>query len=431
MWPGHWQYIAPGTQVPSVTPPLTITNGSSLSTAQSMPTATSTLPTVPPPLPPVAPPLPPVPPPLPPVTPPLPPVAPPLSTASPTLATTTESRPATTNGSWEEEEELGGTIGRVIKDSTYEERVQMVGDILDIELPTVARKSGKFVMSLGDKELPEYKRLPPSAKYEEKFDEFIQELSAAEGSVRAKKAGGPLQVGKLPVRRRPKMQFYEIGNCPWSNSAASAQKKMVGSLVENPVGNVRFGVDRLKLCRENVSILSHQDHFVAAGMKLFQTMYECSEAGEVLDPETVWNFARQGICMMHCAALGVQDLVRNNIWQVGELVTTHRDAWLEKMKETVPATNIEQLRFTPLNTSALFSEETVNQAIEAAGERKHGKVQDRMLKITQARSEKFVKRTFREEERGQAARGRSQRGRGQGRGRGQIRKTFEKKNFNK
>jgi hypothetical protein len=42
--------------------------------------------------------------------------------------------------------------------------------------------------------------------------------------------------------------------------------------------------------------------------------------------------ARQGICMMHSAALGVQDMVKNNISQVGEMMTTRRDALLEKMR---------------------------------------------------------------------------------------------------
>jgi hypothetical protein len=336
--------------------------------------------------------------------------------------------------------ELEGTVGKVISDTSYDERISMVGDILDKQLPMVRKRTTNCVMALGSVETPEYKRLPPSTLFHNRFEDFIMEMAAMEGSARARKGGQPLPVGKLPGRQRPKMQYYDIGNCPWNVHSVAVQKSIFGTILEKNSSSVNVSVDRLKewetMSRESVSILSHQDHFISAGMKIFEKLYEMTENDEELEPEMVWNVARQGICMMHSAALGVQDMVKNNISQVGEMMMTRRDALLEKMKGKVPPANIEQLRYSALNTPALFDQEAVDKAIEAAGELKSGRVQDQMLrdigKISKPPEKSFAARKpFRDESK-------AERGRGQGRGRsrgfgrrGQGRKAFEKKPFSK
>ena len=83
--------------------------------------------------------------------------------------------------------------------------------------------------------------------------------------------------------------------------------------------------------------------------------------------------------MLYSACMGVQDLVRNDVWQIGEQVTTRRDAWLHKLKDKVPPANIDQLRFSPLNGPALFDEKCLESAITAASVQKHDKVQDDLL----------------------------------------------------
>jgi hypothetical protein len=297
----------------------------------------------------------------------------------------------------------------VIDDTSFEERVEMVGDILGTTLPTINKKSANFAMSVTKKAGKEYKRLPPSAMFEAKFDEFVGELSAAEGSHRAKSSKRkPCEVGKLPSRLKPKMQFYEIGDCPWLNEAPACQKRIYNKALyrstSQPFPSVNM--DKLKdwetMARENVSVLSHVDHFIAAGQRLFETLYDASEREEEMSPEFVWNMARQGICMMHSAGMGVQDLVRNNVWQIGEQMVTRRDAWLNKM-EKLPAANVDQLRFATLNCPDLFEQDSIEEAIEAAADLKHDKVQDEMLsKITKMsgktseKTSKFQKQSFRQ-----------------------------------
>ena len=86
----------------------------------------------------------------------------------------------------EEEEEDIDTVTRIIAETTFEERIHWVGDILGEELPTVSKKSSNFVRSVAEGQEKAYKRLPPSKKFADKFEEFAAEVAAAEGSHRAK-----------------------------------------------------------------------------------------------------------------------------------------------------------------------------------------------------------------------------------------------------
>ena len=310
-------------------------------------------------------------------------------------------------------EEPEDIVATVIGDSTFEERIAMVGDILETELPTIKRQSANFAMSVTKTADAVFKRLPPSANFECKFDEFIQELSAAEGSRRAKsgKRKQPYEVGMLPARVRPKMQFYEIGDRPWLVQAPEAQKNLFNKSIYrgSTAPPIAVSTERLmdweSMNRENVSVLSHVDHFIAAGQRLFESLYDKTERGEKLEPEMIWNIARQGICMMHSAGMGIQDMVRNEVWQIGEQVITRRDAWLSKCKEKIPPVNIDQLRFSSLNNPCLFDPNSLEEAIKAASVQKHEKVQDEMLskvsnlsrpggEKSSSNKEKFVKQSF-------------------------------------
>ena len=61
----------------------------------------------------------------------------------------------------------------------------------------------------------------------------------------------------------------------------------------------------------DISILSHTDHFIAAGSRLSEVLYDHAECGVELKEEFIWNVARQGISMMHSAGMAIQDLVMN------------------------------------------------------------------------------------------------------------------------
>jgi len=289
----------------------------------------------------------------------------------------------------EEPEEEVDTMMRVVNDTTYEERISMVGDILGADLPKTSKKSNNFAMSVSTKGSKEYNRLPASAMFEDKFQEFVAELSGAEGSIRAKnpKNKHPLAINKLPGRPKPKMHFYDIGNCPWQTEAPKIQSKMDNELIYTgsmaPTAHVQD--DKMRewetINRENVSILSHVDHFIASGQRIFETIYEKAENDEEMTPEMLWNLARQGLAMMFSAGRGVQDLARNSIWEIGEQMTVRRDVFLEKVKRSssMPVENLEELRFSQLNTTKLFDQAVLDRAIEKTAEVKSGKVQNELL----------------------------------------------------
>ena len=296
----------------------------------------------------------------------------------------------------------------------------MVGDILGAELPTTSKRSKNFAMSVTKKAGAEYHRLPPSSMFLQKFDDFTSELKGAEGSVRAQnpKNKAPLAINKLPGKPRTKMQFYEIGNCPWQTAAPEAQSKLKNPVIYNGTLHPYCRVPDDKMIqwettnRENVSILSHVDHFVAAGQRIFESIYDKVMRDEKLTPEMLWNLSRQGLCMMYSAGMGVQDLARNNIWQIGEQITTRRDVFLEKLKERgMPEANLEDLRFSSLNTPDLFDHRKLDRAIEKTSEAKndqvHTKVLSEMSKMSSSRQEsdkksggkknnKFNKQSFRQ-----------------------------------
>jgi len=100
-----------------------------------------------------------------------------------------------------------------------------------------------------------------------------------------------------------------------------------------------------------------------------------------MTPEMLWNLARQGLAMMFSAGMGVQDLVRNSIWEIGEQMTGRRDVFLERIKRngSMPVTNLEELRFSHLNTTKLFDQTVLDRAIEKTAEVKSGKVQSELL----------------------------------------------------
>jgi hypothetical protein len=179
--------------------------------------------------------------------------------------------------------ELEGTVGKVISDTSYDERISMVGDILDKQLSMVRKRTTNCVMALGSVETPQ------STLFHNRFEDFIMEMAAMEGSARARKGGQPLPVGKLPGRQRPKIQYYDLGNA----RGTCIQKSIFGTILEKNSSSVDVIVDRLKewetMSRESVSILSHQDHFISAGMKIFEKLYEMTENDEELEPEMVWN----------------------------------------------------------------------------------------------------------------------------------------------
>jgi hypothetical protein len=343
-------------------------------------------------------------------------------------------------------------VTRIIAETTFEERIE--------ELPTVSKKSSNFVRSVADGQEKAYKRLPPSKKFADKFEEFAKEVATAEGSHRAKSSTvrTPYEVGKLPSRKKVKMSFYDIADCPWPTKAAPYQTGLFGSNLypEKSTPTMRVNRERVTewetMNRECVSIASHTDYFIAAGMNIFQTLLEKAENEEEIQPATIWNVARMGMGMMFSAGMGVQDLTKNIMWEIGEQVVTRRDQWLVKMKDRVSDDEILKLRAADVNGSDLFDAKLLQEAQEKASVRRTEKVQDQIIhKVLTLKEEnvqknlpkfkkpRFEKQNFKQSFRGDTEKSESfenvpqrqassfrgkdaGRGRGGGRGRGQFNK---------
>jgi hypothetical protein len=283
-------------------------------------------------------------------------------------------------------------VGEVIEEEKYGRRIEMVGEILNTELPTIAKRSTAIVMSTGVRDDgTACKLLPPSSNFPDLFDDWVRELSAAPGSHRAEnpKNNQPLEVGKLPARPRVKLaEHYEVAGKPWLTTAPKHSKTLMEDTIYSGKGFPSFYVphDRLveweNMARENVSVISYTDHFLTSASRLFEMLYDMTdrlEDGDQVDPAFLWNLARQGICMSYSAGMGLKDLVKNSVTMVGETMTTRRDVWLDKMKAKVPATNRDELRFGSLNTPMLFDEEVVLRAKQAARDRRDGITQNKLI----------------------------------------------------
>ncbi len=285
----------------------------------------------------------------------------------------------------EEEKELKA---RIVEDSSYEERLEMVGDILNIDIPSSNKPGKNFALSVGQgKDGEVIRKLPASGGFQERLDSFLNELTAGEGSKRSQNQRNrdAFPVGKYPPRQKPKMGFYEIADRPWLAEAARHQKGLYNTSLYRSKAQPPYSVTGEQLMdwetmgRENLSILSHVDHFVAAGSRLFELLHDLIERGEELDREMLWNLSRQGICMMHSSGMAVQDLVKGASHLVGETLVTRRDAWLKDMKPNLSEEHLEKLRFSSLNCEQLFEEEVLAEAKEAASKKKEDASQAKML----------------------------------------------------
>ena len=162
--------------------------------------------------------------------------------------------------------------------------------------------------------------MPTLAQFAMIFDNYVDEVAAIEGSHQASNVKNrfPMEVGKFPHRPRPKMQFYEIANRPWQGEASKHQNEAQAESIYAGRGLPDYTVtfDMLvgleNIAREDISILSHTNHFIAAGSR-FEVLYNHAERDVELKEEFIWNVARQGICMVHSAGMAIRDLVRTQV----------------------------------------------------------------------------------------------------------------------
>ena len=265
-------------------------------------------------------------------------------------------------------------VEKVVHGTSYEERIEMVGEILERELPTLKKKTANFALSVvTNKEGKEVKRLPASLNFGDKFGEIMMEASAAEGSHRQKnpKNRFPLDIGHYPNRPKVKMEYYEISERPWRLIPVGPPKGLFTKnlyCLEKEVKNypdVYLKQEKVKdweeMARENVTILSHTDHFLAAASTLFQDMFDRINRGEKMPQDVVFDMAGQGICMLYSAGMALQDLTRNNVWLAGEALLARRDSYLRRLKDKIPPHTLQNLRFGDPNLPFLFDPEMVQQ----------------------------------------------------------------------
>ena len=140
----------------------------------------------------------------------------------------------------------------------------------------------------------------------------MRELSGAPGSHRASNSKNkqPLEGGKIPTTPKVKIsEYYMIAGGSWLTEAPKHHKEVMEETVYAGKGFPSFVVlhDQLmkweNIGQENVTVLSHTDHFLTAASQLFEMLYDMAERSEEFDLAFIWNVVRQGICMTSVLAL--------------------------------------------------------------------------------------------------------------------------------
>ena len=336
------------------------------------------------------------------------------------------------------------TLARRSAAQIYRENLELVQDIMGL-----ARLEDKikatFTMGLTKKDMKQ--KLPVAEDYANMFGELQAEWKAESGSKRAvKKLGIPYDVGAVPQRSQPRMSNYEIEGMTWKATAVPSEIFLLGSSLYKGKDKPLLRLDDKRMSdlessnREVLNIASYLQWFTKAmDSRLNDIMGKLqNEPVSFEEWQDIWNDARETQELLGSVVKGHHDIVKNSMSEIGTMILTRRDAWLDRFKEHLPKEMLLRLRHADPNGDTLFGQPLLQEAMEIAQKKKVEKVQDKIL-YSQYDGKKgegkkdFQKRDFRESDQGKneggsnkgSANTRGYRGgRGRGRGRGQ---SFERR----
>jgi hypothetical protein len=305
-----------------------------------------------------------------------------------------------------------------LPEPSYKDKIQLVGDILQKDVTVVARPGNNISMAL-ENNGGESVSLPPAEGFVKVFQKWTAELKGAEGSKRGtSKPGEVLDLHSYPSRPKGIMKAYTIGDRPWQQVAPPPNRSLFQSTLyrgkDEPMIKLQAGKFKLleNGMREQVSVLSHLDWFLAASKTELQKRAEELETREPIDLETLareledftaeqrngivawaqeaqektyqadlatWNSMLNVVGLIESAARCTQDAATLTVEAVSTSTVMRRDSWLDKLSDMVPKESLMELRGQEVNGERLFSEEGLKAATEVVEAKKSAKVQDRYL----------------------------------------------------
>jgi hypothetical protein len=274
----------------------------------------------------------------------------------------------------------------------YKDKIRLVCKILQREVEVKESRGSNFSMVL-EEGTTERVSLPPAEGFARVFREWQEELQGKPGSTRAKsRPNEPYEVGTFPTKPHTK-SAYDGGDETWRRQAPLNN----GCLLESELYRGRsepsphVSASRLRSLeselRDNITILSHMDWFVAAAKKEAQNQVTAletrerpvdDEAGHEADQE-VWNGCQNITELLDSVGRGIQDITKTLIHATGYCTLIRRDAWLDRM-ENISKESVLKLRCGDINAPKLFEDEALKEVAEECGARRMSRMQDSILK---------------------------------------------------
>lgn len=341
---------------------------------------------------------------------------PPLSVSAPTppVFSAPPSQPAGDVPEGEEDE----SAGEESREPEYEEKIRLVGRILQKDVSVVSRPGKNLSMAL-DNPGRETVSLPPAEGFKQGFQKWQSEVEGSEGSRRwHTRPGEPLELRSFPQRKRIKLEPYAIAGRTWQQTPPPANMSLFESQLygprEEPVSRVKAARVRgwEASARESITCLSYLDWFLSASKAELRNQADQLNQEEGVETESLqailtnltpedrtrvlewaegvkeasyrndlamWTSLLEVIGLIESSARCAQDITATMIDLAGNLTLTRRDDFLERFNERLPREAILKLRSASVNEPKLFNEADLAAAKEVVEARKSAAVQDKFL----------------------------------------------------
>ena len=202
------------------------------------------------------------------------------------------------------------------------------------------------------------------------------------------------------------MSFYNIHECPWKQSLAPVDSKLLESSLYSSKYPPSVRLDQSKVMeweassRNIISVSSHMDWFISATVALLDGVKNKlhDEPSDREAWQDLWNDTSDATDLLTSVGKGLQDIVKSSVSEVGSMVVTRRDSWLEYMKSKITKEEVCSLRAGSLNKDTLFGSTELDKVQEVMDQRQASKVHKKILyeKVApqQQPSRSFENRSF-------------------------------------
>ena len=297
--------------------------------------------------------------------------------------------------------------------STYRDRIKKVRQMLLGAVGDDDEVEIKTVLSMDKKDKLEKSWLPHS----ESFMSWFQEYNEAVEQKDKRDNSSTSKAFKI------KMAQYRIRDNPWQQ----VPKVDTGLMESTILPDFRSpkvlwdmkGTDEMENSRDMLSVASYVDMFLWASKKMMKDMMEkldaaCYDDSPHLDFERIQDLyegMEEATEFLNSGAIGLKDMVKGTVTNIGSLVIARRYAFIERMERGLSQQMKLNLWKGDINKPALFGEEKLEEVKKMITDNKSDKVQTQFLY--------HASNNRRQEHDAQRGRGRF-RGHTRGRGRGHF-----------